>query len=55
MKVPMSTLTELIKDAEWRIGSYISGGGHSDDLYVQDQLKKIFDWTDEIHKRRDSG
>ena len=37
-----------IYDAERRIGSYIAGGGKSEDIYVKDQIKKIRIWTEEI-------
>lgn len=42
------TYQELIRDAEWRIGSYIASGGNSEDEYVKDQVQKIQTWTDKL-------
>lgn len=39
---------DLIRDAEWRIGSYIATGGNSTDEYVQEQIRKIRDWNQQM-------
>lgn len=36
---------DLIKDAKWRIGSYIAAGGSSNDEYVKGQIRKIHSWA----------
>lgn len=38
----------LIADAEHRIGSYIAGGGRSEDKYVKDQVAKIRQWISQL-------
>jgi len=43
-------LIALIADAERRIGSFIASGGSSDDKYVQDQIKKITAWTEQLNR-----
>jgi len=38
----------LIYDAERRIGSYIAGGGSSEDKYVKDRVAKIKSWIEQL-------
>ena len=35
----------LIIDAQGRIGSYVAGGGSSEDHYVKQQQEKISKWA----------
>lgn len=43
-------LLHMIRDAEWRIGTYIASGGTSSDKYVKDQISRIEKWYDELNK-----
>jgi hypothetical protein len=47
---------DLIKEAQMRVGSFIIGGGKSDDYYITQQREKIVKWEQEIEniiKERD--
>jgi hypothetical protein len=37
--------TRLIKDAEWRLGCWIAGGGKAQDDYARKQIKNIRVWS----------
>lgn len=39
---------DLINDAKWRIGSFVSSGGSSEDEYVKEQIHKIQNWQSKL-------
>lgn len=44
-------LQEAIKDAEWRLGSYLAMDGcEKTDKYAQDQISRIRQWATELDK-----
>lgn len=49
----LNKFEKLIKDAEWRIGSYIAQGGNQEDKYVKEQIVRIHKWEIEAAKISD--
>lgn len=44
-----------IKDAEWRLGSYLAANGHEKtDQYAKKQIELINQWTKEINELEDN-
>lgn len=49
----LNKFEKLIRDAEWRIGSYIAQGGNQEDIYVKEQIARIRRWEIEAAKISD--